>query len=46
MEGAHKRATDILKEQEDKQHLLAQAKHEYETLTGDEIRALRPSGLT
>ncbi|WP_120717278.1 ATP-dependent zinc metalloprotease FtsH [Tsuneonella amylolytica] len=44
VEGAHKRATDILKDQEDKLHLLAQAMLEYETLTGDEIRELLDSG--
>ncbi|MEC9068197.1 ATP-dependent zinc metalloprotease FtsH [Pelagerythrobacter marinus] len=44
VEGAHKRATDILKEQEDKLHLLAQAMLEYETLTGDEIRELLDNG--
>ena len=38
VEGAHKRATDILKTHEDKLHLLANALLEYETLTGDEIR--------
>ncbi len=44
VEGAHKRATEILKMQEDKLHLLAQAMLEYETLTGDEIKALLDSG--
>jgi cell division protease FtsH len=44
VEGAHKRATDILKKQEDKLHLLAQAMLEYETLTGDEIRELLDNG--
>ncbi len=44
VEGAHKRATEILKSQEDKLHLLAQAMLEYETLTGDEIKALLDSG--
>ena len=38
------RATDILKTQEDKLHLLAQAMLEYETLTGDEIKQLLDSG--
>ena len=37
VEGGLKRATDILTDQEDKLHLLAQAMLEYETLTGDEI---------
>ncbi|MGV2494872.1 ATP-dependent zinc metalloprotease FtsH [Pelagerythrobacter aerophilus] len=44
IEGAHNRATEILKTQEDKLHLLAQAMLEYETLTGDEIRELLDSG--
>ncbi|MFN5778900.1 MAG: hypothetical protein ACK44O_05425, partial [Novosphingobium sp.] len=44
VEGAHKRATDILKTHEDKLHLLANALLEYETLTGDEINQLMDSG--
>ncbi|WP_250893833.1 ATP-dependent zinc metalloprotease FtsH [Croceibacterium selenioxidans] len=44
VEGAHARATDILRTQEDKLHLLAQALLEYETLTGDEIKALLENG--
>lgn len=44
VEGAHARATDILKTQEDKLHLLAQALLEYETLTGDEIKGLLEKG--
>jgi cell division protease FtsH len=44
VEGAHIRATEILKTQEDKLHLLAQAMLEYETLSGDEIRELLESG--
>ena len=44
VEGAHKRATDILKTHEDKLHLLANALLEYETLTGDEINQLMNSG--
>ena len=44
VEGAHKRATDILTTQEDKLHLLAQALLEYETLTGDEIKQLLDNG--
>ncbi len=44
VEGALKRATDILTEQEDKLHLLAQAMLEYETLTGDEINQLLEDG--
>jgi cell division protease FtsH len=44
VEGAHTRATEVLKGAEDKLHLLAQALLEYETLTGDEIRTLLDSG--
>ncbi len=44
VDGGLKRATDILTEQEDKLHLLAQAMLEYETLTGDEINELMESG--
>ena len=44
VEGAHARATDILKTQEDKLHLLAQALLEYETLTGDDIDELMKTG--
>ena len=44
VEGGHKRAKDILKTQEDKLHLLAQALLEYETLTGDEIQELLQNG--
>jgi cell division protease FtsH len=44
VEGGHKRAKDILKTQEDKLHLLAQALLEYETLTGDEIEELLKNG--
>ncbi|HEY7807204.1 MAG TPA: ATP-dependent zinc metalloprotease FtsH [Croceibacterium sp.] len=44
VEGAYKRATDILKTQEEKLHLLAQALLEYETLTGDEIKQLLDTG--
>ena len=44
VEGAHKRATEILTTQEDKLHLLAQALLEYETLTGDEIKQLLDNG--
>ena len=44
VEGAHTRATEILKGEEDKLHLLAQAMLEYETLTGDEIRDLLDKG--
>jgi cell division protease FtsH len=44
VDGAHARATDILKTQEQHLHLLAQAMLEYETLTGDEIKALLENG--
>ena len=44
VDGAHGRATDILKQFEDKLHLLANALLEFETLTGDEIKALLDSG--
>jgi cell division protease FtsH len=44
VDGAHKRATDILKTNEDKLHLLANAMLEYETLSGDEINQLLETG--
>ncbi len=44
VDGAHKRATDILKKNEDKLHLLAKALLEYETLTGEEIDQLLKDG--
>ncbi|WP_338467258.1 ATP-dependent zinc metalloprotease FtsH [Novosphingobium sp. ZN18A2] len=44
VDNAHVRATEILKAQEDKLHLLAQAMLEYETLTGDEITELMKNG--
>ncbi|AOL22440.1 cell division protease FtsH [Erythrobacter litoralis] len=44
VEGAHKRATDILTKNEEQLHLLAQAMLEYETLTGDEIKTLLETG--
>src|SRR6478752_4701466 len=44
VENAHKRATDVLKTQEQQLHLLAQALLEYETLTGEEITQLLDSG--
>ena len=44
VEGGLKRAEDVLKAQEDKLHLLAQALLEYETLTGDEITQLLEDG--
>ena len=44
VEGAHAKASDILKGNEDKLHLLALAMLEYETLTGDEIKQLLDVG--
>jgi cell division protease FtsH len=44
VDGAHARATGILKAEEAKLHLLAQALLEYETLSGDEIKTLLDSG--
>jgi cell division protease FtsH len=44
VDGAHARATDILKTNEEKLHLLANALLEFETLTGDEIKELLDSG--
>jgi len=44
VDGAHARATEILKTENDKLHLLANALLEYETLTGDEIKDLLDSG--
>ncbi|MBX7514301.1 ATP-dependent zinc metalloprotease FtsH [Qipengyuania sp. GH38] len=44
VEGGLKRATEVLTEQEDKLHLLAQALLEYETLTGEEIDQLMKGG--
>lgn len=44
VEGAHARATDILKSNADELHLLAQALLEYETLTGEDIRQLLENG--
>jgi cell division protease FtsH len=44
VEGAHKRATDLLTTHEDQLHLLAQAMLEYETLSGDEIKVLLDTG--
>jgi len=44
VEEGLKRATDILTEQEDKLHLLAQALLEYETLSGEEIDTLMNGG--
>jgi cell division protease FtsH len=44
VEGAHKRATDLLTTHEDQLHLLAQALLEYETLSGEEINSLLETG--
>jgi len=44
VEGAHTRAKDLLTEHEDQLHLLAQALLEFETLTGEEIKALLETG--
>ncbi|MFA6219666.1 MAG: ATP-dependent zinc metalloprotease FtsH [Erythrobacter sp.] len=44
VEAGLKRATEILTEQEDKLHLLAQALLEYETLSGEEIDQLMKDG--
>jgi len=44
VEGAHRRATELLTTHEDQLHLLAAALLEYETLTGDEIRQLLDNG--
>jgi cell division protease FtsH len=44
VDNAHARATTILKDNEDRLHLLAQALLEYETLTGEEISQLLKDG--
>jgi cell division protease FtsH len=44
VDGAHDRATQILKAEEAKLHLLAQALLEYETLSGEDIRQLLEDG--
>jgi cell division protease FtsH len=44
VEGAHKRATGILKKHEKKLHLLAEALLEFETLSGDDIKELLEKG--
>ena len=44
VDGAHARATEILKQEEEKLHLLAKALLEYETLSGEEIKELLETG--
>ena len=44
VEGAHRRATELLTTHEAQLHLLAEALLEYETLTGEEIRELLETG--
>jgi len=44
VDGAHGKARQILTDNEDQLHLLAQAMLEYETLTGEEIKALLEDG--
>jgi len=44
VEGAHRRATEILHGNEEQLHLLANALLEFETLTGDEIKQLIDHG--
>jgi cell division protease FtsH len=44
VEGAHKRATQLLKKHKDQLQLLAEALLEYETLTGEEIDKLLETG--
>jgi cell division protease FtsH len=44
VDGAHKRATDLLTTHQEQLHLLAQALLEYETLTGEEIKQLLEDG--
>ncbi len=44
VEGAHKRAIDLLTTHRDQLELVAQALLEYETLTGDEIQQLLENG--
>ncbi len=44
VDDAHRKATDILKTENDKLHLLANALLEYETLTGDDIKELMETG--
>ena len=44
VDGAHKRATQLLKKHKDQLQLLAEALLEYETLSGEEITELLDSG--
>jgi cell division protease FtsH len=44
IENAHARATDIIKVNEDKLHLLAKAMLEFETLSGEDIREVMETG--
>ena len=44
VEGGHKRATDLLKKHSKQLHLLANALLEFETLSGEEIKSLLPTG--
>ena len=44
VEGAHKRATKLLKKHDKQLHLLANAMLEFETLSGDEIKELMDTG--
>ena len=44
IETAHARATDIIKVNEDKLHLLAKAMLEFETLSGEDIREVMETG--
>ena len=44
VDGAHAKANQLLSDHEEQLHLLAQALLEYETLTGDEIKALLENG--
>jgi len=44
VDGAHNRARQVLSENEEQLHLLAQALLEYETLTGEEIQHLLEDG--
>ncbi|HMT43006.1 MAG TPA: ATP-dependent zinc metalloprotease FtsH [Chakrabartia sp.] len=45
VEGGYKKATTLLKKNIKKLHILAEALLEYETLTGDEIKALMTDGI-